>query len=52
VDGLALPRDRAVIGVSSEVGVSDRINLFFDYDLRASKDLLEHSLAFGFRAIW
>ncbi|MBW2725005.1 MAG: autotransporter domain-containing protein [Deltaproteobacteria bacterium] len=52
LDGLALPRDRAVIGVSSEVGVSDRINLFVDYDLRASKDLLEHSLAFGFRAIW
>jgi len=52
VDGLALPRDRAVIGVSSEVGVSDRINLFIDYDLRAAVDLLEHSLAFGFRAIW
>lgn len=52
LDGLALPRDRVVIGVSSEAGVSDRINLFVDYDLRASKDLLEHSLAFGFRAIW
>jgi outer membrane autotransporter protein len=52
VDGLAMPRDRAVIGVSSEVGVSDRINLFIDYDLRAGTDLIEHSLAFGLRAIW
>ena len=52
IKGAALPRDRVVIGVSSEVGVSDRISLFVDYDLRAGEDLLEHSLAFGFRAIW
>ncbi|MCP4040158.1 MAG: autotransporter outer membrane beta-barrel domain-containing protein, partial [bacterium] len=52
IDGIELPRDRAVIGVSSEVGVSDRVNLFVDYDLRAAQDLLEHSLAFGLRAIW
>ncbi|MCH7601058.1 MAG: autotransporter outer membrane beta-barrel domain-containing protein, partial [Myxococcales bacterium] len=52
IKGATLPRDRVVIGVSSEVGVSDRINLFVDYDLRAGEDLLEHSLAFGFRAIW
>lgn len=50
--GLSLPRDRAVIGVSSEVGVSNSINLFIDYDLRAAKDLLEHSLSFGLRALW
>jgi outer membrane autotransporter protein len=52
VAGQSVTRDRAVIGVSSEVGVSDRVNLFVDYDLRASRDLLEHSLAFGFRAVW
>ncbi len=52
VAGLSLTRDRAVIGVSSEVGISNRVNLFVDYDLRASKDLMEHSLAFGLRAIW
>ncbi|HIG72190.1 MAG TPA: autotransporter domain-containing protein [Myxococcales bacterium] len=50
--GLSLPRDRAVGGVSSEVGVSSSTNLFVDYDLRAAKDLLEHSLSFGVRAIW
>jgi autotransporter-associated beta strand protein len=50
--GLSLPRDRAVVGVSSEVGVSSSTNLFVDYDLRAAKDLLEHSLSFGVRAIW
>jgi outer membrane autotransporter protein len=52
VNGLTLPQDRAVIGVSSEVGLSDNLNLFADYDLRAAKDLLEHSLSFGLRAIW
>ncbi len=50
--GAALARDRAILGVSSEVGVSDRLNLFVDYDLRASKDFLEHSLALGLRALW
>ncbi|MDE0910206.1 MAG: autotransporter domain-containing protein, partial [Myxococcota bacterium] len=52
VNGLTLPQDRAVIGVSSEVGLSNNLNLFADYDLRAAKDLLEHSLSFGLRAIW
>jgi len=51
-NGLSLPQDRGVIGVSSEVGISDSLNLFADYDLRAAKDLLEHSLSFGLRAIW
>ena len=50
--GMSLPRDRAVIGVSNEVGVTNSTNLFIDYDLRAAKDLLEHSLSFGVRAIW
>lgn len=50
--GLEVPRDRAVIGVSTEVGLSDIVNVFIDYDLRASKELLEHSLAFGMRAVW
>lgn len=52
INGLSLPRDRVLLGLSSEVGVSDHINLFADYDLRVAKDLLEHSLSFGFRAIW
>lgn len=52
IDGIELPADRAVVGVSSEVGLSDRVNAFVDYDLRAAPDLLEHSLAFGIRAIW
>ena len=52
INGLTLPQDRAVIGVSSEVGLSNTLNLFADYDLRAAKDLLEHSLSFGLRAIW
>lgn len=52
IDGAELPRDRAVIGLSSEVGVSDTLNLFLDYDLRAAPDLLEHSLALGLRALF
>ena len=52
VNGLTLPQDRAVIGVSSEVGLSHNLHLFADYDLRAAKDLLEHSFSFGLRAIW
>jgi len=51
-EAVSLQRDRAVVGVSSEVGVSESANLFLDYDLRASKDFLEHSLALGVRAIW
>ena len=52
IEGVSLPRDRFMVGASSEVGVTDRINLFADYDLRAAKSLLEHSLAFGLRAVW
>ncbi len=52
VEGVELPRDRAVIGVTSEVGVTSRVNLFVDYDLRVAEDLLEHSLALGLRALF
>jgi outer membrane autotransporter protein len=52
IDGVELPKDRAVIGVTSEAGVTDTINLFVDYDLRVAPDLLEHSLAFGVRALF
>ena len=39
VSGAALPRDRAVVGVSSEVGVTDTFNLFLDYDFRVGKGI-------------
>ena len=52
IDGAELPKDRAVLGLTSEAGVSDRINLFADYDLRVAPDLIEHSLALGLRALF
>jgi len=52
VIGASLPRNRAVIGVTSDVGITELANLFLDYDFRVGKGLLEHSLAIGFRILF
>ena len=47
--GARLPKDRIVVGVSMEAGVSDSFDLFVDYDARVWSGFLENSVALGFR---
>ncbi len=49
VEGPSLPKNRIALGISTEAGLTEHLNLFFDYDARLWEDFSEHSVALGFR---
>ena len=52
VRGASSPADGLVVGASWTVTTTGNLHAFADYDVVLNRDLVEHSLAVGFRLEW
>ncbi len=52
VQGAELARDGVVVGTGWMVSASEQLFVFADYDVILNQDLIQHSVALGFRLTW